>query len=88
MKICGYNCIDSEKDGKSTHGVMVHRLVPAGTRNAGGHKSNGIFISDLVLANSSLSRIDLIECFDKQKELIIESYTENGYTNVVSIMIL
>lgn len=88
MKICGYSQIDSEKDGKSTHGIMVHRTIALTRTGSGGSKSVSTWLSDSLLQASGLTRADIIECYSEQKELILESYTENGYTNIASIMIL
>ncbi len=88
MKIFGYEQIDSEKEGKVTHGVMVHRKVPIVRAGGAGTKTVGTWLSDQILAESGLTRSDVIDCYTQQKELIIESYTQNGFTNIASILIL
>ena len=88
MKIFGYEQIDSEKEGKSTHGIMVHRKVPIVRQGSAGSKTVGTWLSDQILAESGLSRSDIVDCYTEQKEIIIESYTQNGFTNIASILIL
>lgn len=88
MKIFGYEQIDSEKDGKVTHGILVHRKVPIVRTGGSGAKTVSTWLSDQVLAESGLSRSDVIDCYTEQKEIIIESYTQNGFTNIASILIL
>lgn len=88
MKIFGYEQIDSEKDGKVTHGIMLHRSVPIVRQGGAGSKTVGTWLSDQILAASGLTRADVIDCYTQQKEIIIESYTQNGFTNIASILIL
>lgn len=88
MKICGYSQIDSVKDGKQTHGVMVHRIVPLSRQGSAGFKSSYIWLGDDLLETFGLKRSDIIECFEAQREIIIETITENGYTNVASVLII
>lgn len=88
MKICGYSQIDSVKDGKQTHGVMVHRIVPLSRQGSAGFKSNYIWLSDDLLESFGLKRSDIVECFEQQRDIIIETITENNYTNVASVLII
>lgn len=88
MKIVGYEQIDSVKDGKATHGIMVHRSVPIVRQGGSGKKSVSTWLSDEILASSGLTRSDVINCYAKQQEIIIETYTQNGYTNIASVLIL
>ena len=88
MKICGYSQIDSVKDGKQTHGIMVHRIVPLARSGSAGFKSNYIWLGDDLLESFGLKRADIIDCFEQQRDIIIETVTENNYTNVASVLII
>ncbi len=88
MKISGYERIDSEKDGRSTHGVMIHRSVPILRANSNGFKTAGTFVSDSVLSASGLDMSDIVTAFVDGKDIIIETIQNGTFTQVVSVMII
>ena len=88
MKLTGYEKIDSEKNGKSVHGVVLHRRVPCSGFNCSGFKSSSIFISDRTLSDIGLSFEDIVNGFNVEKDFIIETVKQGNFENVQNILIL
>lgn len=88
MKITGYERIDSNKDGKSTHGVVLHRRISCNRLNCAGFKTSSTFISDDVLRDSGLDMGDIVSAFSDEKDFVVETIQNGTFTQVVNLLIL
>lgn len=88
MKITGYERIDSEKDGRSTHGVILHRRIPVNRINCSGFKTAALFVSDSVLHESGIEMGDIVTAFNSDKDFIIETIQNGNFTQVVNILLI
>lgn len=88
MKLTGYERIDSEKNGKSTHGVLLHRRISCSRQGCGGFKTSSDYVSDTVLSDSGLDMGDIVDAFTNDKDILVETVVNGTFVQVVSVLIL